>query len=58
MKHWEIIADNLSKAGRNLVRCRPLIPKDARSGLLTRMATENVALCVPKKVEGWLATGV
>ena len=38
MKYWEIIADNLSKAGWSLGWVSALDPKGARSGLWTLMA--------------------
>jgi hypothetical protein len=40
MKYWEIIADNLSKAGWSWAVYRRLIPTGARSGLLTRIADD------------------
>jgi hypothetical protein len=46
VKYWEIIADNLSKAGGVGAVSQRLIPKGERSGLLTRIAaTESVWLC-------------
>jgi hypothetical protein len=35
MKYWEIIADNLSKAGWSWAGSQQWIPKDERSGLRT-----------------------
>jgi hypothetical protein len=50
MKYWEIIADNLSKAGWSWGWSQPLIPRDEQSGLQTRIATtESVSLCMPMK---------
>jgi hypothetical protein len=44
MKYWEIIADNLSKAGVGAAS-QPWILADKQSGLLTRIAmTESVLL--------------
>ncbi len=46
MKYWEIIADNLKKAGWSW----GCVPTGERSGLLTRIAaTESVSLCVQMK---------
>jgi hypothetical protein len=38
VKDWEIIADNLSKAGWSLAGSQPLIPRGERSGSPTRIA--------------------
>jgi hypothetical protein len=47
---WEIIADNLSKAGWSWGCVSAIVPKGEQSGLLTRTAaTENVSLCVRMK---------
>ncbi len=40
MKYWEIVADNLSKAGWSWAVYRRLIPTGERSGLLTRIADD------------------
>src|SRR5262249_50474671 len=48
LRGWEIIADNLSKAGWSL-GFQPWTLKDERPGLWTRMATESVSSCVPMK---------
>jgi len=51
MKKWEIIADNLSKAGWSW-GCVSAIDrkKAAPSGLLTRIVTtDGVSLCTPMK---------
>jgi hypothetical protein len=50
MKYWEIIADNLSKAGWSwgAASQRWILAGDA-SSLLTRIATVNATLCVPMK---------
>jgi hypothetical protein len=40
MKYWEIIGDNLSKAGWSWAVYRRLIPIRERSGLLTRIADD------------------
>jgi len=46
MKYWEIIADNLSKAGWVTAASQRWIVKGERSGLQTRTATtESVTLC-------------
>jgi hypothetical protein len=37
MKYWEIIADNLSKAGSSWAASQQLIPKGERSSSPTRM---------------------
>jgi hypothetical protein len=53
VKYWEIIADNLSKAGWSWAVCQRLIQAGERSGLLMRIAaTESVSSCVPMK--SWL----
>ena len=45
MKYWEIIADNLGKAGFSWGAYQRLIPTGERSGLQTRIATmESVSL--------------
>jgi hypothetical protein len=50
VKYWEIIADNLSKAGFSWAVLQPWIATGERSGLLMRIAmTESVSLCVPRK---------
>jgi hypothetical protein len=46
VKNWEIVADNLSKAGWSWAVFRPLIVRGGQSGLLTLTATENVSSCV------------
>jgi hypothetical protein len=38
VKYWEIIADNLSKAGWSWAAFQPLILADEQSSLLTRIA--------------------
>ena len=43
MKQWEIIADNLHKAGWSLGWAQLWISKDERFGLSTRIATESVS---------------
>jgi hypothetical protein len=46
VKYWEIIADNLKKAGWRWAASQPLILTDEQSGLLTRIAAmESVSLC-------------
>jgi hypothetical protein len=46
MKYWEIIADNLSKAGWSWGCVAAVDAKGEPSGLLTRIAaTESVSLC-------------
>jgi hypothetical protein len=46
VQYWEIIADNLKKAGWSWVASQPWILRDEQSGLLTRIATtEGVSLC-------------
>jgi hypothetical protein len=48
-KYWEIIADNLSKAGWSW-GCVSAIDSSGRTTeLLTRTATESVSLFVPMK---------
>jgi hypothetical protein len=55
MKYWEIIADNLSKAGLQLgLRLRPLIPAGEQSGLQTRTATTKAS----RRAGGRKADGV
>jgi len=50
MKSLEIIADNLSKAGRSWGWISALDRKGERSGLLTLIVTtESVSRCVPTK---------
>jgi hypothetical protein len=50
MKCWEIIADNLDKAGWSLGCVSALDAQGGRSGLLPRIAvTESVTLCVRMK---------
>ncbi len=45
MKDWEIIADNLSKAGWSWAASQRLIPTGEQSGLLTHIAAmESVSL--------------
>jgi len=44
MKYWEIIADNLSKAGWSWAVFQPWILRRKQSGLLTRIATTEGAL--------------
>jgi hypothetical protein len=39
VKYWEIIADNLSKAGWSWAALQRLIAMGEQSGLLTRIAT-------------------
>jgi hypothetical protein len=38
MKYWEIIADNLGKAGWSWAGSQPLIPTGKQSSLQTRIA--------------------
>ena len=46
MKYWEIIAENLSKAGWSLGWVSAIDSEGKRSGSLTRIAaTESVSLC-------------
>jgi hypothetical protein len=46
VKYWEIIADNLSKAGWSWGCISPCIAKGERSGLLTHIAAmETGTLC-------------
>jgi hypothetical protein len=50
MKYWEIIGDNLSKAGWSWAVSERLILAGERSGLLTHIATtESVSLCTLMK---------
>jgi len=50
VKYWEIITDNLSKAGWSWVASQRLIPTGERSGLQTHTATtESVSLCTRMK---------
>ena len=46
---WEIIADNLSKAGWSWAVSQPSIRMGERSGLWTRMATGSVSSCASMK---------
>jgi hypothetical protein len=49
-QNWEIIADNLSKAGWSWAVCQRLIPRGEQSGLQTHTATtESVSLRVRMK---------
>jgi hypothetical protein len=48
MKYWEMIADNLRKAGWSL-GAQPLIPRGEQSGSLTHIATESGLLCTRMK---------
>ena len=48
VKYWEIIADNLSKAGWSWGCVATVDAKGKQSLLLTRIATtESVSLCTP-----------
>ena len=48
--YWEIIADNLSKAGWSWGCVSAIDFKGERSGLLTHIATtESASLCMPTK---------
>ena len=50
MKYWEIIADNLSKAGWSWGCVSALDLQGGQSGLQTRIAaTESVSLCAQMK---------
>jgi hypothetical protein len=50
MKYWEIIADNLSKAGWSWGASQPWITTDERSGLWMHIGvTESVSSCEPMK---------
>jgi hypothetical protein len=49
MKYWEIIADNLSKAGWSLGWVSALDSEGRRIGLWTRIATGSVLLCARMK---------
>jgi hypothetical protein len=50
VKYWEIIADNLSKAGWSWGWVSAIDSEGERSGSLTRIATtENALLCTPMK---------
>jgi hypothetical protein len=50
MKYWEIIADNLSKAGWSWGCVQPWTTTGERSGLLTHIAaTANALLCAQMK---------
>ncbi|HEV3098886.1 MAG TPA: hypothetical protein VGY75_04150 [Candidatus Udaeobacter sp.] len=44
MNYWELIANNLSKAGWNWAVSRRLIPTGEQSGLLTHIATMESGL--------------
>jgi hypothetical protein len=55
VKYWEIIADNLSKAGWELgLRVGLWIAKGERSGLLTHTATESGLLRADEKLTAFL----
>jgi hypothetical protein len=46
VNYWEIIADNLKKAGWSLGYLSAMIPTDQQTGLLTHIAAmESVSLC-------------
>jgi len=50
VKYWEIIADNLSKAGWSPAAYQARIAMGERSGLLTRIVTtESVSWCMQMK---------
>ena len=49
MKYWEIIADNLSKAGWSWGCVSAIDSAGERSGLLTHIATDSVSSCAPTK---------
>jgi len=50
VKNWEIIADNLSKAGWSWGCVSAVDSSGQQSGLLTRIAaTENISLCMLTK---------
>ena len=49
MKDWEVVADNLKKAGWSVGWVSALDLEGARSGWLTRIATESVSLFTPMK---------
>jgi hypothetical protein len=50
VKSWQIIADNLSKAGWRWAAFQPSIAAGERFGLLTHIApTESISLCVRMK---------
>jgi hypothetical protein len=50
MKYWEIIADNLKKAGWSWGWVSAIDSEGERSGLLMRIAvTKSVSLCVRMK---------
>src|SRR6516162_7901703 len=49
MKYWEIIADNLSKAGFSLGWVSALDVEGRTSGLWTRTATRSVSWFAPMK---------
>jgi hypothetical protein len=51
MKDWQIIADNLHKAGWSLGWVSALDLKGEQSGLSMRMATESVSSCAPINVD-------
>jgi hypothetical protein len=44
VKYWEIIADNLKKAGSSWGACQPLTRMGERSGLPMCIATESVSV--------------
>jgi hypothetical protein len=44
MKDWEVVADNLKKAGLSLGWCQLSILRGERSGLLTRIASTGTVL--------------
>jgi hypothetical protein len=51
VKYWQIIADNLSKAGWSWAASQRLIPTDKPSGLLTPIeAMESVSLYMRMKI--------
>jgi len=55
MKYWEIIADNLKKAGWSLGYVSAIDSKAERSGSLTRIAaTESVSLCAEEKLTAFV----
>jgi hypothetical protein len=50
MKYWEIIADNLSKAGWRWGRASAIDSNGANDlDCRMRIATENVSFCTPMK---------
>ena len=55
MKYWEIIADNLKKAGWSWAASQPLILRDEQSGLLTHIAaTERYVERADEKLTAFL----